>query len=162
MEMMKICTEIARKLSITFFILFLCFGTTGCSKKNYFGASNSAPTKLPENYKPHESISKDLSKAKLERMLKSSPELNRIRMVEVFRKGGVVPEYRLFEINQKGVYSYLGLEDRDVLVAADDFIIYDRNGFPKFVYLLPGEKQASILVRREDREIMYRYTISEP
>ena len=50
------------------------------------------------------------------------------------------PEYRVFEVKKGSVYDALGLQNADILVAADDYIIRSTIVFTEFVKLIPSRR----------------------
>ncbi len=146
-------------------LLFLIsiFLLTGCRAfSGQSGGPSGEASKLPRGYSANETQNISISKNKLDQALKVKPELNRIRMVDVFRQGSAFPEYHLFDIRDNSVYALLGLQNRDVLIAANDYLVFDKSGFPRFVGLLPTTDKASITVRRGERDIKFEYNITEP
>lgn len=119
-------------------------------------------TPLPPQARLGETVELQISRNKLKEQLSKVSGENRIRMVDVFKKDGGYPEYHLFGIQDQSVYTLLGLQNEDVLVAANDFVVFDRNGFPKFVSLFPQVKEASIRFRRGDKMFNYHYVMTEP
>lgn len=78
-------------------------------------------------------------------------EVNQVRMIEIFRRGqakDAPPEYRLLDVREKGVFHLLGLRERDVIVAADGFIVPNGQLFWEYVKLIEKTKKASIEIRR--------------
>ena len=89
---------------------------------------------------------------------------DRLRLVPVFRRetaGGGIPEYRLFDVGQDTPYGLLGLQTADVLVAANEYLIYDPDGFRKYIKLLGAESAVSLEVIRGGRSMLLRTTFSE-
>lgn len=67
-------------------------------------------------------------------------------------------EYRLFDVAPDSVYELLGLENSDVIVAADRFLIKNQAQFPAFVRLLQNENEATIEIRRGGEARLLKYT----
>jgi type II secretory pathway component PulC len=84
---------------------------------------------------------------------------NPIRLVPVFQSVSPTDsyEYRIFDISQDGVYALLGLENSDILVAANRYLIKKPAQFPAFVQLLANEKEASIEIRRGGESRLHKY-----
>ena len=87
--------------------------------------------------------------------LRESP----IRLVPVFQSVSTTEsfEYRIFDIDGGGVYGLLGLENSDIIVAANEFLIKDPKQFPLFVQLLERENTATIEIRRNGEARLLKY-----
>ncbi len=85
---------------------------------------------------------------------------NPIRLVPVFQSVSSTEsyEYRVFDITIDGVYGLLGLENSDIIVAANRYLIKNPAQFPAFVQLLAGENEATIEIRRGGEARLHRYT----
>jgi len=91
-----------------------------------------------------------VSKAEFKKRV-AGEDLRNIRMVPVTRSIGEdtgFPEYRLFSISPDSAYSMLGLEERDILVAAQDFAVVDLSTFPVVIKLMEKEPEARLLIKR--------------
>ena len=88
----------------------------------------------------------------------SSRNINRVRMVELFqpRPSSLqkIAEYRLFEIQSKSVFRMLGLRNKDVLVAADGYVVQSPRQFYDYVAALSGVEAATIEIRRDKRPLL--------
>jgi hypothetical protein len=84
---------------------------------------------------------------------------NPIRLVPVFQSVSTTEsyEYRIFDINQYGVYALLGLENSDIIVAANRYLIKNPGQFPAFVQLLANENEATIEIRRGGEARLLKY-----
>lgn len=84
---------------------------------------------------------------------------NAIRLVPVYEtvasRGSF--ENRLFEIRPGSVYALLGLENRDILVAANGFLVKQPEIFTRFVELLAQENEATIEIRRNGEPRLMKY-----
>jgi hypothetical protein len=67
-------------------------------------------------------------------------------------------EYRLFDVTPDSVYALLGLENSDIIVAADKYLIKNQAQFPAFMRLLQNENEATIEVRRGGEARLLKYT----
>jgi hypothetical protein len=67
-------------------------------------------------------------------------------------------EYRLFDVTPDSVYALLGLENSDIIVAADKFLIKNQAQFPAFMRLLQNENEATIEIRRGGEARLLKYT----
>lgn len=85
---------------------------------------------------------------------------NPIRLVPVYQSVSSTEsyEYRIFDINQSGVYSLLGLENSDIIVAANRYLIKNPAQFPAFIQLLGSENEATIEIRRGGEARLLRYS----
>lgn len=85
---------------------------------------------------------------------------NPIRLVPVFQTVSSVEsfEYRVFDISRDSVYGLLGLENSDIVVAANRYLVKNPAQFPAFVQLLAGENEANIEIRRGGEARLHKYT----
>jgi len=137
--------------------LFSCAGKFGRLGLGGEGASGAA-TKIPEELRSAETVAIAVSRDKLIESLKTKKR-NSVRMISVFRKGIAFPEYHLFDVQDKSIYTLLGMQSRDTVIAADDYVIAEPRQFMAFLQVLPNEKSASIRLRRDERELRMEYTI---
>lgn len=103
-----------------------------------------------------------VQRAELKKALFDTARVERLRVIEVFASPiarGSYPEYRLFEIEPGSVYQLLGLQNADILVGVNDYIVANPGVFKKFVYLLPQEKEAQIEVRRGNQPMLFHYKV---
>lgn len=84
---------------------------------------------------------------------------NPIRLVPVYQSvsSSESYEYRVFDISKTGVYALLGLENSDILVSANRYLIKNPTQFPAFVQLLGNENEASIEIRRGGEARLLKY-----
>lgn len=71
------------------------------------------------------------------------------------------PEYRLFGIKKGSVYELLGLQNADILVSAQGFIIRDSRIFPEYIALLKNQPAAEIEIRRNDRPLLLKVAFKD-
>jgi type II secretory pathway component PulC len=85
---------------------------------------------------------------------------NPIRLVPVFQTVSSVEsyEYRVFDITRDSVYGLLGLENSDIIVAANRYLVKNPAQFPAFVQLLAHENEATIEIRRGGEARLHKYT----
>jgi len=131
--------------------------TSGC------GASKLRKPKFIEDVRPIPPVLKVSSYAIQRRDLQEALtriKENPIRLVPVFQSVSPADsyEYRIFDIGQDGVYALLGLENVDILVAANRYLIKSPGQFPAFVQLLANEKEATIEIRRGGESRLHKYT----
>jgi type II secretory pathway component PulC len=127
------------------------------------GASKVREPKFIEDVRPIPPVLKVISYAIQRRDLQD--ELTRIkespiRLVPVFQSVSPAEsyEYRIFDISESGVYALLGLENSDILVAANRYLIKSPAQFPAFVQLLAHEKEATIEIRRGGESRLHKYS----
>ena len=85
---------------------------------------------------------------------------NPIRLVPIFQSvsSSESYEYRVFDIAADSVYGLIGLENGDVIVAANRYLIRNPAQFPAFVQLLANQNEATIELRRGGEARLHRYT----
>lgn len=142
-------------------LVVLCCGVVGfgCAKK----------VVLPSVYSQqvgggHQRVEeRRISKKKFVDSLRQGEGSNEVRLVSVFRREGQqLPQYRIFDVHSGSAYQLLGLEDGDILLAANDRIIYDPSGFRTFVVeYLKGQSEASLTLQRGGVTSLVRYTFVE-
>jgi type II secretory pathway component PulC len=83
-----------------------------------------------------------------------------VRLVPVYQSVSSTQtyEYRLFDVSPDGVYGLLGLENSDIIVAADRYLLKNPNQFPAFVRLLSNENEATIEIRRGGEGRLLKYS----
>lgn len=83
-----------------------------------------------------------------------------VRLVPVYQSVTATEsyEYRLFDVAPDSVYQLLGLENSDIIVAADRFLIKNQGQFPAFMRLLQNENEATIEIRRGGEARLLKYT----
>jgi hypothetical protein len=91
--------------------------------------------------------------------------LNRMRPIPIYAgtdsSSSSIPEYRLFDIVPGSPAYTLGLRTGDVLLAANDFIIYEPAVFAQYLTLLGTVNTATINIRRNETPIMFKYQFVE-
>ncbi len=83
-----------------------------------------------------------------------------VRLVPVYQSVSSTEsyEYRLFDITVGGVYELLGLENSDIVVALNRYLIRNPVQFQAFVQLLAAENEATIEIRRGGEARVHRYS----
>ena len=83
-----------------------------------------------------------------------------IRLVPVYQSVSSTQtyEYRLFNVSPDGVYGLLGLENSDIIVAVDRYLLKNPNQFSAFVRLLVNENEATIEIRRGGEGRLLKYS----
>jgi hypothetical protein len=150
-------------------LVILCLITmllSGCSllKKNKV---DTASYKLKDyNVAFSSQVATDISinKNKLIEAIAITEGKPEIRTVELLYRSGEskpYPEYRIFGVEAESVYDLLGLQDADVIVAADGYILSQGAKFAAFVKLLPSLSEATIHFRRGRKPYVYKYKITD-
>ncbi len=132
-----------------FSLLAICFIFAGCSRWPWASSSNLKTNSyvIPKDVTTTELT---VSRAAFKKRV-ATEDLRNIRMVPVtrsIRESTGTPEYRLFSISPDSAYAMLGLEERDILVAAQDYAVVDPSSFPLVVKLLENEPEARLLIKR--------------
>lgn len=131
----------------------------GCASR-----SASKKPKILEANPAARVIKIEIDREKLKHAI-SQPELtNRIRIVELYGAGITYPQYRVFGIKKGSMWEQIGLEERDTLLAVNDFIIDRAWKFVRFVQLMPSlneTEKPSIRVRREGEELRVEFELGE-
>lgn len=85
---------------------------------------------------------------------------NPIRLVPVFQTVSSTEsyEYRIFDITKSSVYGLLGLENSDIIVAVNRYLIKNPAQFPAFVQLLANENEATVEIRRGGEARLHKYS----
>lgn len=82
---------------------------------------------------------------------------NNARFVEVYgRIGAIGPEYRFFNVQPESIYASLGIENADVLVAANGYFVPSREVFWQYLILLKNEKKAEIELVRNGQPLLMK------
>jgi hypothetical protein len=86
---------------------------------------------------------------------------NTIRLVPIYESSAsrASHEYRLFDTRPGSVYALLGLENSDVLVAADGYLIKKPEQFVVYVQLLTKQNEATIEIRRGGEPRLFKYVL---
>ena len=135
------------------FLTILLLLMSGCSLTNFSGGESKS-VKLSDlrAVQPNlKTIKKEIKRSEIQAALDRVGE-NNIRIVQVHfgpNSGNVeLPQYRLFDISERGIYNLIGLRTADILVAASDYVVFEPNQFRAFVQLLKGMNEATIEIRR--------------
>lgn len=133
-------------------------GLVGCS-----GTKGPSPAKLSElraTPSSRETIERSVPRAAFVAAVDRVKGSDRLRLVPVFRREGAgratTPEYRLFDVGRDSPYALLGLATADVLLAVDDYVVYQPEGFRSYVSLLGGSASVSLEVVRDGRPLLIR------
>jgi type II secretory pathway component PulC len=137
------------------FVALLIVIGSGCA------VSSSREPKFIEDVRPvpppMKVMSFSIQRRDLQEALGQAKE-NQVRIVPMYQSTRTSYEYRIFDIAPGSVYSLLGLEPSDVIVAADRYLVKRPEQFPAFVQLMPGLNQASIEIRRGGEARLLKYS----
>ncbi len=150
-----------KKGTLLFGIFLFTIGLCGCT------ASKSSGPLLMSSIRPALPGTKahdlSISSVELSQALSRSELVRKLRMIQLYKSVAEfeteIPEYRLFGITEGSPYALLGLQNADVLVAANDYIVRSPVAFVQYLGLLPNEKSAFIEVRREGEPLILKYKI---
>ena len=106
-----------------------------------------------------EVINKKISRADYKESLDNVKAFDRLRLVELMTRSQneELPEHRLFDLMPGTPAVVLGLQNADILVAANDFVIHNPFKFKQYLILLQNEKTAEIEIRREEHPMIFKY-----
>lgn len=135
-------------------LALLCQGCVAASVKSPKFIEDVRP--IPPSLK---TISYTIQRRDLQDALTKIRE-NPIRLVPVFQTVSSTEsyEYRIFDITRSSVYGLLGLENSDIIVAVNRYLIKNPAQFPAFVQLLASENEATVEIRRGGEARMHRYS----
>ncbi len=111
---------------------------------------------------PPTKVSKILDREVLVKAIASTAASSKLRLIEtLYRKGEGTPfpEYRIFGVEPGSAYQLLGLQNADVLIAANGYVLFDPRKFQIFVRLLENEDHATLHVRRGGSPILLNIAI---
>ena len=104
---------------------------------------------------------KEVSRSQLKQAVELNANNKPARLVQIFRSdvpaSAALPQYRLFDILPNSPYEVLGLHNADVLVAANDYIIYNPAGFHQYIKLIEKEDRALIEIIRGGNPVKFEY-----
>jgi type II secretory pathway component PulC len=132
---------------------------TGC-----FLQKSSYQPKRIEEIRPNPPIFKSYSLTIQRRDFKSQLARvgeNTIRLVPVFQSA-VNPEsfvHRVFDVRPKSLYSLMGIQNADILVAVDGYLVKKPEQFVSYVELLQNEDSSTIEILRGGESILLRYNL---
>lgn len=148
-----------------FVVLLLLSVSTGCSSF-FMGRNENGEGVRLSQIRGEDTAAKSyrvkMSRKVIERALEHG-SVEDIRIVRIQRSMQSlaqidVPEYRIFSLRERGPYRTLGLKNGDVLVAVEDYIVFDPWRFKRYVQMLPSQESAQIQIRRYGRPVILNYT----
>jgi type II secretory pathway component PulC len=85
---------------------------------------------------------------------------NAIRLVPVYESvaSRLSYEHRVFDVKPSSIYALLGIQNSDIIVAADGYLIKEPRRFIEYIQLLPRENEASIEIRRAGEPRLLKYS----
>lgn len=95
----------------------------------------------------------------------SNTELNKMRVIPIVlsvaqSNGSAAPEYRLFFDNKKGgLFNLLGLQNADVLIAANGYVVFNPNQFLRYLASLPFNDGTFIEIIRNEKSLLLQYEV---
>ena len=143
-----------------FFLVIFIFLSIGCASKNVNrGAANIDNVRpKPEFIK---TIEMQINRKEYSNRLIHAGNLNVARLVDIYSRetaGGYISEYRVFDIRKGSVLELLGLQNIDILVAANNYVVPNQEVFWQYLGLLQNERVASIEIRRNGQPLLFKYT----
>lgn len=143
----------------------LAAGLLGCARLSGGPAGAEADKYLITNMRPApppdlRTVSVTVERSELQKALGRTDLHGRVRLVPILRPESEkipYPEYRLFDVREGSAYALLGLQNADVLVAADGYVLKDPQTFPIFVQLLRGQPGGKIEIVRGGEPILMEY-----
>lgn len=153
---MQSMNRVSRLLCIALLPIITC---TGC-----FLQKTSQQPKRIEDIRPNPPIFKSYSLTIQRKDFKSQlgrTGENTIRLVPVFQSA-VNPEsfvHRVFDVRPKSVYTLMGIQNADILVAVDGFLVKKPEQFVSYVELLQNEDSSTIEILRGGESILLRYNL---
>ncbi len=139
-------------------VLFICL--TACSSTN---KGNTVPVKLdslrgapPPGMKQIEKI---VDRKAYSKLIQTEGDLNSARLVEVFnrnKEGAGPQEFRILDVQRGSAYEFIGLQNADVIVATDGYVVPDQSMFWNYMLLIQSFEEAKIELRRDNNPTMLR------
>lgn len=145
------------KHAIALAFTLIAFGSVGC------GPSAPLQPRFIDDIRPIPPALKEVSYAIQRRDLESALEREGEappRLVPVFASVSSREsyEYRIFDLRPGSPYALLGLQNSDIIVAANRYLIKRPEQFYQFVQLLRAENDGSIEIRRGGEGKLLKYS----
>jgi type II secretory pathway component PulC len=102
----------------------------------------------------------EIPKERYSQYLQRGESLNRVRLVPVYSRGGSSGEFRIFDVKQGSVFELLGIENLDIVVAANGFVIPGGNVFWQYLVMMSDMPEGSIEIRRNGIPFLMKYKFS--
>jgi type II secretory pathway component PulC len=136
---------------------------SGCSARDAQGPVLLSSVRQPSALRSEDVIT--IPRTQVIEVLDSKRSINFIRLVQIFARhpepSRVLPQYRMFNIRPGSIGDLLGLENGDILVAANDYVVFDPNKFQQYLELFRIEKDPFIEIIREGKPMVFRYQLTE-
>lgn len=150
-----------RNLLLISVAISLTIGTSACTKDQTVKIDPLTPQQLAlqEGRELRLSVSKQQFKDALRTV-----DPFKIRVVPILKAPATIaitPEYRLFEISPGSAYSIIGLQNTDILLAAEDYPIVEPEKFPVYMKFLQGQDKAKLLIKRGDEPLVLLINFTE-
>lgn len=112
-----------------------------------------------------QTVQRQIPRTELLQALQQGEVINSPRIVQIFFRSGETdlsfPVYRLFEVHPKSAYALLGLQAADVIVAANNYIIFNQQQFRNYIRALPQQSEGSIEIKRAGQPLLLTYRITD-
>jgi len=84
---------------------------------------------------------------------------NTIRLVPVYQNAVSAESHvhRVFDLKPKGIYGLLGIQNSDIIVAADGYLIKRPEQCIAYLELLQNEDTATVEIQRENDAVLLKY-----
>lgn len=147
------------RVSIGGLIVVMVCLVAGCAGLHNSGGENEAGDITRTPAPSVRKIRLEIPRPKLITALQQEVLIDRLRVVEMYSShdGVRFPLYHLFDVHPKSVFALLGLQNADVLVAANERYLKNKDVFKQYVRLLRDEKEAEIEIIRSAEPILYQY-----
>ena len=141
--------------------------TSGCAfLQNHFGRGEDTALARREPLPGAIEQKLEIPRASYRSALEQAGGVNRFRLVQVFSGGkdssAEDPQWRIFDVQRGSVCDMLGLENADVILAANGHRFSDSEKFAAYLTLLAKENTASIQLKRAGREYLMKYIFIDP
>lgn len=148
--------------TIYFCALIFTLGFGGCSEVKIV----TTPMKVSDVRKDIPLFKEKVVTVRLDDMqqaLMRGDKVNSLRLVPVYSStsSSGLHEYKLFEVQLGSVYRLLDLQNGDVLIAAQGYVIPDPNRFPVYISLISKVPDPNIEIQRGGQAMMLRYKFVE-
>lgn len=149
------------RTSLAFACFLFPFLVSGCSLSL---EKSDTPVKIDDlrrEIPPRKELHLIIQRKDYQAALARGPVVNAIRMVELFSEDDprMPREYKLFDVQDAGVYKLLGLKNGDVLVAAHGYVVRNQAQFREYVQLLINEDSSRIEVKRDGDLVLMTYDL---
>ena len=148
--------SIIGRILVVLLVAVLCSGCSLFWKRN---SLQGDPVPKPPA-KGITEITIEIPKDRYSQYLQRGESLNRVRLVPVYSRGGSSGEFRIFDVKQGSVFDILGIENLDIVVAANGFVIPGGNVFWQYLVMMADMPDGSIEIRRNGIPFLLKYKFS--